>query len=205
MFYGLLEDFLFDDLDVTSYIGYMKKRNFEYTAGSLALNFIDTVSRREQEPIELLTSVSDFKVWLKGTELKIVNSFELSENELDFAKKLREAIYRIIKSTLTKSDLNPEDLKLLNKSAAMPTARPQLNNGVVIYHSKDPFRAIMSEIAEDAIVSISQSGSKKLRQCPDCKMIFKDNSRPQKRIWCSSSSGCGNRAKVRRHRSIKEK
>jgi predicted RNA-binding Zn ribbon-like protein len=37
-------------------------------------------------------------------------------------------------------------------------------------------------------------------------MLFFDASPPGKRLWCSSSSGCGNRAKTRRHRqSMKER
>ncbi|MBJ7439049.1 MAG: CGNR zinc finger domain-containing protein, partial [Sphingopyxis sp.] len=45
--------------------------------------------------------------------------------------------------------------------------------------------------------------SDRLRECDGCKMYFLDNTRGRRRRWCSSASGCGNRAKVRRHRDRK--
>lgn len=39
-----------------------------------------------------------------------------------------------------------------------------------------------------------------IRQCPGCTVIFYDRTKAHRRRWCSMAM-CGNRAKVRRHRS----
>ena len=39
-----------------------------------------------------------------------------------------------------------------------------------------------------------------IRQCPGCTIIFYDSTKAHRRRWCSMAL-CGNRAKVRRHRT----
>ncbi len=179
------------------------KRNFEYTAGSLALNFVDTVADRHGSTIELLDTPNQLNQWL----LRADNRFgEISITSVDFlaeAIALREAIYDCLNAALSSNKLPGISLDLINKFSSLPDFRPNIKANRIMYTAPDAEAAILSSIAADAVMLLGEASLMKLRRCPECQMIFKDNSRPQKRVWCSSSSGCGNRAKVRRHRANK--
>jgi predicted RNA-binding Zn ribbon-like protein len=52
-----------------------------------------------------------------------------------------------------------------------------------------------------AAVDLLRSGDlARLKACPDCRLLFLDQSRNHSRRWCSMA-GCGSRAKMRRYRS----
>lgn len=180
-------------------------RNFEYTAGSLALNFVDTVSDRSGNPTDLISDAVDFIRWARRGHNAFANLNISDAVDVDAVKHLRETIYRSLKASISRRHPCPEDIESINSTAVLSDFRPALKNGDIIYWADDSFNAVLSMIAADAVLCLSNESLSKLRQCPECKMIFRDNSRPQKRIWCSSSSGCGNRAKVRRHRAKKDK
>ncbi len=183
----------------------MAIRNFEYTAGSLALNFVDTVAQRQTSPYDLINSEKDFIKWTRNADPVFYNVRFPFPIDVGAVKELREAIYKALCAVITETPPKDSDIELINKCAVNADLRPSLKNGIVYFDSGDTFNAILSMIAADAINCLAENAALKLRECPDCQMIFRDNSRPQNRIWCSSSSGCGNRAKVRRHRAKKGK
>ena len=98
-----------------------------------------------------------------------------------------------------------EAIASLNAAAGRPDLRPQFIDGELTLVASKPFDALLSRIAADAIEHIAREKRDRLRRCSECRMLFRDNSRPGKRQWCSSTSGCGNRAKVRRHRANAKK
>ena len=76
----------------------------------------------------------------------------------------------------------------------------------VVQRSVAPSRAAtvgraLSSIARDAVATFS-AGPGRVRHCAagNCALIFLDTSRPHSRRWCSMRR-CGNRTKVRIHRS----
>lgn len=179
----------------------MAKRRFEFSAGSLALDFVDTLAAREAESEDLLDTPDRLLEWLQAADIGFASSRPLNSKALSRARLLREAIYRLVIAILKQKTLPPNDLDRVNQHAARPDLRPQLIDGVLQYRATSRISAALSTIAADAVRLLDASNHRKLRQCPDCRMLFRDNSRPQNRIWCSSASGCGNRAKVRRHRA----
>lgn len=174
-------------------------RSFEFVAGSLALDFVDTLAGRAKEPVELLAEPDDLVRWFR--EARLVHSVSLGGAELGVARELREAIHATVLAVV--EDIVPpvDGIGCINGAAAKPDLRPQFVDGDVLFHAQIPFEASLSRIAAEAINDLSPAMRGRLRRCPDCKMLFRDNSRPGKRKWCSSASGCGNRAKVRRHRA----
>lgn len=177
------------------------KRDFEFTAGTPALDFVDTLAGRETQPTDLLAVPEDLDRWATLAGIASEPATAAEQEDLRRARRLRECIYRAAKALVAGDAPAARDISTLNSYARKPTASPQWRGGKISMVSSDFFEALFSLLAADAILRLSEDTQHKLRQCPDCKMLFFDNSRPGKRVWCSSSSGCGNRAKVRRHRA----
>ena len=177
------------------------KRDFEFTAGTPALDFVDTLAGRETHPRDLLAAPEDLDRWTALAGIASEPAATAEQEDLRRARRLRECIYRSAKALVAGDTPSARDISALNSFARKPAASPQWRGGKVAMVSSDFFDALFSLLAADAIHRLSEDARHKLRQCPDCRMLFFDNSRPGKRVWCSSSSGCGNRAKVRRHRA----
>ena len=179
----------------------MLARTFEFTAGCLALNFVDTVAGRTASSHDLLESPEALSEWAQAAGLVAAEPIVFSGTDLRTARQLREAIYRGALAIAMGRNPNATDVDVINAAAALPALRPQLVDGAVNWIARKTARAALSVIAADAVLCLSNDQADRLRQCPDCGMLFQDNSRRQNRKWCSSASGCGNRAKVRRHRA----
>ena len=61
---------------------------------------------------------------------------------------------------------------------------------------------MLSMVAREAVALFDAEHSERIRECAadDCALVFYDESRSNNRRWCSMQR-CGNRAKVRKHRS----
>jgi predicted RNA-binding Zn ribbon-like protein len=175
-------------------------RSFEFNAGSPALDFVDTVAKRASAPVDLLSSPAQLDDWLEIGGFGADATHATKAIQLAKARSLREAIYRSVMAVVEKRAPDKEDVLTINAFALKPPARPQLVGDSIVMTARSKVDAALSALAADAIERLSADKRDRLRQCPDCKMLFFDASPPRRRVWCSSSSGCGNRAKVRRHR-----
>ena len=178
-------------------------RSFEFSAGSLALNFADTIALRDDDPTELLASPEDLRRWFAGANLG--DPGNLTAEQLDAACSLRDSIYTALSLAAENREIPKTVAAKLNTAAIQQDLRPQIVNGAKQLRARDFVEAALSTIAADAIEIVATDARLRLRRCPECRMLFRDNSRPGNRIWCSSASGCGNRAKVRRHRAKQKK
>lgn len=176
-------------------------RSFEFTAGSLALNFVDTVASRGGTPEDLFATPYDLTRWLLLAGFG--QTVPIDSGQLETAKDVREAAHGILSAVADGRATPQADIATLNACALHQDLRPQYVGGVVVFVSGHPFEAVLSQIAADALLLLQENNARRLRRCPECAMLFIDQSPPGKRRWCSSSSGCGNRAKVRRHRERK--
>ena len=178
-------------------------RPIELSAGAPSLNLVDTVATRETQPSELLPSPPDLDEWfrLAGFDYRPVGS--ATRHDLRRAHELREAVYRCAKVVTGGVTPAADDIDVVNRFARLPRPVPQWDDGEVVMTASNFFDAAFAVIAADAIYCLSGEQNWRLRACPECRMLFFDSSRPGKRVWCSSTSGCGNRAKVRRHRARK--
>jgi predicted RNA-binding Zn ribbon-like protein len=89
---------------------------------------------------------------------------------------------------------------LINHVAAAADLAPVLAGGIEPAPVPTVPRAVAT-IARDG-VRVFSAGPERIRHCgaDDCALIFYDSSRPNARRWCSMQR-CGNRTKVRTHRS----
>jgi predicted RNA-binding Zn ribbon-like protein len=184
--------------------GVMSSRSsFEFTAGSVCLDFVDTVAHRPDRPRDLLSSPERLTAWFGQAGLGTVPAALATERQLRDARELREAIHRAAGATILGAEPTPLDLERINRHARAAPPRPQFIDGEVVWTAKAGIEAGLSAIAADAVLRLAPDQRARLRACPACSMQFFDNSRPGKRKWCSSQSGCGNREKVQRHRAAR--
>lgn len=169
---------------------------FKFRGGSLALDFPATLAARlRAEPRELLQTPTDLARWLVAAGLA-TSAPPVSEEELEQARELREALYRLAMARLEGQPYPGADRALLNRWAAGRTPAPCLEADGMSWTREDA-PALLSLVARDAVELLGGELAGRVRQCAGegCALLFVDTSRTGGRKWCSMS-GCGNKAKV---------
>lgn len=131
-----------------------------------------------------------------------------TEADLAAMRPLRTALTRIAyglaegSSPIPIDPPRPDDIAIVNAAAAVPPLVPALtaDGGTTIV--APTAAAALSTVARDAVDLFSSSLARRIRVCAaeNCGLLLLDTSRPGQRRWCSMDL-CGNRAKVKAHRS----
>jgi predicted RNA-binding Zn ribbon-like protein len=192
---------------------------FDLTGGHLALDFANTVSRREdpERRAEHLTSYTDLLSFAAQDE--VVSSREVSElrsaagmnqraadSTFHTAIALREAIYRVFTAIALEKTVPDDDVRYLSNAAAEAASHRRLLRDKRRYkwewnaQDKNSLERVLWPIATAAVELLTSDELKRVRWCeaPDCQWLFLDHSRNRSRRWCDMTI-CGNRAKARRH------
>ena len=176
--------------------------DFRFRSGRLCLDFIATVGDREHRAFDRWRTDHDFARWCVEAHL-ITREIDISSNQVTAARRLREALFRLVTSALTRDALNPADLRLINEAARKPPLIPEFTaiGQSCAWTSATPFDAVLATVARDAVDLLSGGTLGRLRKCADtqCSILFVDTSRPGKRRWCSMN-GCGNKVKKAAYR-----
>jgi predicted RNA-binding Zn ribbon-like protein len=178
----------------------MEKGTFAFISGSLCLDFVDTLGNRRAEPTERLVTPDDLDRWLDAAGLVCPFRKSSTRASLDGARALRDAVYRFGLAAIDNEPPESADKETINHWATRMPLRPTIDGGHITLTAARPIEGAMSTIAADAVELMLGAQRSRIRICPECRMVFVDTSRPGNRRWCSSTSGCGNRAKVRAHR-----
>lgn len=173
---------------------------FEFSAGSPALCLIDTIGDRGGACAERLLASGDLDRWLREASLVGNDARGATENDLAEARVLRDAVYRSAMMLMDREPPESADIEIINRIARLAPPSPQWRDGKVVPLAEDAIAAAFSLIAADAVAILAAPCIERVRLCPECRMMFLDRSAAGRRRWCSSASGCGNRAKVREHR-----
>jgi predicted RNA-binding Zn ribbon-like protein len=174
---------------------------FRFRAGRLSLDLCSTLLWRHREPTEQLLESGDLARWLHEAGVRPVPT-ALGDDDLQTARRLREAIYALAHDRLAGRDLSAAHIATVNAVAAHPDPIPGLtDSGQLAWHAAAPASAALSSVARDAIELLCGPYAGRLRECaaPDCAFLFVDMSRPGRRRWCAMNR-CGNREHVRDHR-----
>lgn len=174
---------------------------FEFSAGSLSLCLVDTVGNRGGDEIERLATPQDLMSWLREASLLHPNSGEATEADLLEVRALRDALYRAALAIANGEAPASTDVDLINALARKTPPRPQWVDAHVVHIAEHCMQAALALLASDAVTTLADAQIARVRFCPECRMMFVDKSHAGRRRWCSSASGCGNRAKVREHRA----
>jgi predicted RNA-binding Zn ribbon-like protein len=183
---------------------------FTFDAGALCLE-LSSVSGGEgrRSRFELLHTPADLVRWMFAGRLD-PRSWGLGPadvvatgDDLALVKRLREAVWAGAWALATGTAVAHRDAATINAVAGGPVPVPMIGPGPARTWPR-PLRAdrLVTLIARDAVVTLTPPAATRVRMCAadDCALIYLDTSRPGNRRWCSMER-CGNRAKVRAHRS----
>jgi predicted RNA-binding Zn ribbon-like protein len=196
---------------VTCYTGYVlwltarDGHRFSFDPGHLCLTFVYTGGEGPYAVFETLHTPDDLAWWLAESDLAVTVE-PPSQTDLEHAKRLRQSIWLSANRLAHAQPLDPPDLEVLNAAAAHAPLVPRIEHTASGASSSwvapATTRQALSTLARDAIDLFSGPNAARIRECEgvNCTLTFVDTSRPGARRWCSMER-CGNRAKIRAHRS----
>jgi predicted RNA-binding Zn ribbon-like protein len=192
---------------------------FDLTGGNLALNFANTVSRRNvpERRTEHLERYADLVSFAEqsailaarqANELRAYAGQHESEARRALRKAivLRETLYRAFSSIAQDGAASSEDLATIGNyvlDAVRHRALIRTEGGYGwrwTQNGKTSLDYVLWPISQSAADLLTSDELKMVRFCeaPDCEWLFLDRSRNRSRRWCDMTS-CGNREKARRH------
>ena len=193
--------------------------HFELTGGALALDFVNTLYNRIDDPRELLTTYKRLLDWSEQSGAlskmecnrlsKIASKTPRKANwALKEACGLRELLYSIVSNAVHGDSTSADELNALNRWIEKANSKRCLSNHagdyVWRYLPEDgDFTAMLWPIvfSIESMLTDKHSVSRiKICEGDTCAWAFLDNSRPGNKRWCDMTV-CGNRAKARRHRA----
>jgi len=177
---------------------------FKFRSGRLALDLPASLAARlRAEPQELLATPHDLGRWLVAAGL-VERNPEPTAEELDQARELREALYRLGMACVEGRDFDVGDRELLNRWSAEPQPIPQLGPEGGLTWTHAGVRSLLATLARDGVELFGGPLRPRVRKCAGegCALLFVDTSRAGDRRWCSMA-GCGNKAKVAEFRQRK--
>lgn len=132
-----------------------------------------------------------------------------AEQAFTLAIELREAIYRTMFATANNLPRTTADVALLNTAYREAMNHKSLTDQREVFiwkweNEDSDLNTLTWRIAQSAATLLTSDHIARLKTCPGegCGWLFLDTSRNGSRRWCEMQL-CGNRAKVRRHRSVK--
>lgn len=195
---------------------------FEFSAGVLCLDFVNTLGDRPRCANEGLRGYEDLLRWVE--EAGAVSSDILervrrrarrrsgeARGILQRALGLRECLYRVFSAVARGEQPCDCDLAPLNAmlSEALPHLRLQGGETGTRWVWAGPLTRpdrLLWSVARSAADLLTSDEAGLVRECASdrCSWMFLDRSRSKRRRWCDMST-CGNRAKARRHYAKKKR
>lgn len=198
-------------------LGFSRAGTMNLVGGALCLDFTNTVNGRTPEIRgDKLERYTDLVAWgahtgilSEGQAGTLLHASARHPADADAvllrARKLREAIYRLLTARLERQAASPADLDTLNAAVAEAQAHMQLAPGAggYVWQMGDAPQAldrVLWPVAQSAAQLLTSNRLDLVRPCggPDCGWLFVDSSKNHSRRWCNMAD-CGNRAKAHRH------
>ena len=186
--------------------------NHHLIGGELCLDFANTLYGHMDVIHEYLFDYRDLVLWSRHTGILssqkagvLLLKWEqaLAESEAVFrqAIQLREMIYRVFASLAHDESPRENDLVELHRAWLKNQAHSRLvqtESGFVLgWEETDGLDAMLWPITRSTMELLTSDKLERVKQCGRCDWLFLDQSRNQKRRWCSMSA-CGNRVKMAR-------
>lgn len=191
------------------------KSPFEFTGGTVCLDFANTVDNRNGENRkELLTDYARLLQWAEEagvTPRKVAEQLQQlageapgnAQSTLRHAIAVRDAIYDIFMAVALRHGIPSTALATLNKVLQHASRQAQITYGhrrfhwewVLAENSLDSMLWPVTRAAADLLVS---DDLVYVRQCAShaCAWLFLDKTKNHRRRWCDMRT-CGNRSKAR--------
>jgi predicted RNA-binding Zn ribbon-like protein len=183
--------------------------------GDAALDFINTVTGRDQSPRDWLDSYTRLLEWaalvhllpekiLRALARKAQSEPTAAATALARAKKLRETLFALVTGIVSGSAPPKTTLALLRQHwiAGINAHQLRFDHGHVVAELRSDvgdFDLIAAMIAYRMVEHVLPLPMDRLRICkgPNCSWLFIDRSKAGRRRWCDMAV-CGNAAKSRR-------
>ena len=190
-------------------------RNRDIIGGDPALDFVNTVTGRDQSPRDWLDSYPRLLEWaafvhllpkrvLRTLAKKARNEPEAAAIALARAKVLREALFELVTRIISRRAPTKSSLALLREHWITGIKAHELRFGdgrvlVDLRNDAFDFDLIASTVAYRMVQQVLPLPMDRLRICqgPNCSWVFIDSSKAGRRRWCDMAV-CGNAAKSRR-------
>ena len=194
---------------------------FDLIAGSVCLDFVNTLDDRHIKPKELLETYIDLARFGEDTgvltasqvdrlfERSYVNP-ERAQQVLLLGRELREAIHDVFWAIMNKREVPGLALAKLNNfvQTALGHMRlvPVKDGFEWTFDEVLDFDSVLWPIARSAADLLASNQLAYVRACSSkaCEWFFLDTSKNHHRRWCDMTR-CGNRAKVQRFYARKKK
>jgi predicted RNA-binding Zn ribbon-like protein len=183
--------------------------------GDAALDFINTVNGRDQQPRDWLDSYARLLEWaalvrllpeknLRALTKKMHSEAAAAARALTRAKELREELFALVSALATGSTPPKSALAALREHWLAGTEAHELRfeNGNVIADIRPDatdFDLIAAMVAYRMVEHVMPQPVDRLRVCggANCSWVFIDSSKAGRRRWCDMAV-CGNVAKAQR-------
>jgi predicted RNA-binding Zn ribbon-like protein len=179
-------------------------RDFAFV-GRLCLDFAQTGDMGWGARYERLTSPSELGRWLALSPLELAN-VRVTATDLEDAKALRGAIWRIAAAVLDEASPSASDVRRVNAQVRVPgLVRALAGDAKSAEWYRPTIAAALATIAQDAVTLFGDAQQRsRLRRCEnaECRVVFYDDSRPGSRRWCFPNR-CGDRIRAREYRAQK--
>ena len=187
----------------------------DFIGGDPALDFINTVTGRDQSPRDWLDSYPRLLEWaalvhllpekiLRALGRKAQSESAAAATALAHAKVFRENLFVVITAIVSGSAPPKATLALVREHWIAGTDAHELrfDDGHVIAELRNEaadFNLIAAMIAYRMVEYVLPLPKDRLRICqgPNCSWLFIDSSKAGRRVWCDMGV-CGNAAKSRR-------
>ncbi|MET9327745.1 ABATE domain-containing protein [Tsukamurella sp. NPDC003166] len=180
-----------------------RRHGFPFRSGSVALDFVATVAKRDMADREMLADADAFVDWLYVAGLPAVTT-AVTPEAVRRARRLREAIHRLIRARVDGEEPAPADIELINDAARprTPTALLAPSGRTALPADGVTPTAILALLARQGVELLTGPYGDRIRRClgHDCSLYFVDRSRQGNRTWCSMSA-CGAKNSSARYRS----
>ena len=186
----------------------------DFIGGDPALDFVNTVTGRDQSPRDWLDSYARLIDWAAMAGLFPRDVLQLLAKEarrkpaeamraLVRAKIQREQLFALLTNTIRGEAPSDDALVLLRKHwlAGVNSIELRFVGGRIVkqFRGKIDFDSIAKMIAYRVVEDVLTSPMDRLRMCQgtNCSWLFIDSSKAGRRRWCDMAV-CGNAAKSRR-------
>ena len=172
---------------------------YRFDPGALCLELLTTGGPGPYRRYEVLHEPADLAAWADRSRLTPTPVLEISQAEVVDARRLRDALFRVVIAHTRSEPHPPGDLEAINQAAARPALAPAIApTGKRQWAGTSNGTHLLATVARDAVELLTGPFAHRIRTCAaeDCHLVYVDTSRPGRRRWCSMEH-CGNRHKVR--------
>lgn len=190
-----------------------------HVAGDPALDFVNTVAgHRAVEAQDRLESYDDLLAWGRAGGLiddataralasKAQADPAAAGRVVEEAKRLRESLHGVLSALDAGRAPDAEQMRTVNAAIGAAMAHAEVGPAEQGFAwrwsgAEDALDAPLWPVARAAGELLASGGYRRMKECASdtCGWLFLDLSKNRSRRWCDMR-GCGNRSKVRRHRS----